>query len=151
MSEELGDTTATGGVMTADGMICDENTEDCYMPSAKQFAGAHFTLWFFCWINAATLIVYWFVWFKPEMDADAANTAVLARNWWWMDWAWPWIVYGHVGLYGFPTFFGIFTWFGVKFFDVIYEFWFKVFIMYFGTLLHFFGSLTLLAGCGFWI
>lgn len=129
---------------------CDPNTEDCFLPRASKFAAAHFFNWFLCWINAATLIIYWYVFFKPEMDADAASTTTLNTNFFWMQLAWPVTVWGHVGLYGVPTFFGIFTWFGVKFFDEIYKFWMQYFVTYIGTIMHWFGIIGFLAGAAFW-
>ena len=65
--------------------------------------------------------------------------------------AWPLIVWGHIGLYGFPAFWGIFSWFGIGFFDVVYEFWMDAMINYFGTIMHFIASLGFLAGSGFWV
>ena len=132
---------------------CDPELDpDCFAPPmAKHYAGAHFALWFLCVINSVTPILYWYVWFKPEMDADPANTAILDRNWWWMGAAWPMIVWGHIGLWGFPAFWGLFTWFGVKFFDKVYQFWMVSFVNYIGTIMHFLASLAFLAGAGFWI
>ena len=147
----MSDEVATNSTVTEEGLECDPNVEDCYLPRASQFAAAHFFNWFLCWINAATLIIYWFVWFKPEQDANTAATTILNTNFWWMQLAWPMTVYGHAGLYGVPTFFGIFTWFGVKFFDEIYRFWMHYIVTYLGTLMHWFAIIGFLAGAAFWV
>ena len=134
-----------------DGFECDPNIEECGLPEASSFAAAHFFLWFLTWINSAGPITYWFVWLKKEIDDDSANKAILERNWWWMDTAWPMVVWGHIGLYGVPAFFGIFTWFGVKFFDGLYKFWMTGMVNYVGTIMHFLAMLAFFAGAGFWI
>ena len=129
--------------------------EDCIppiegIPQAKSFIAAHFMLWFLTLINAAGPIVYWFVWMKPALDGNATAKALLEKNFWWMEMAWPLIVWGHVGLYGFPAFWGIFAWFGIKFFDKVYKFWMDAMMNYIGTIMHFIASLGFLAGSGFW-
>ena len=111
----------------------------------------HFFLWFLTWINAGVPILMWYLYVKPLIDAKPVDKARLDTNFWWMDLAWPMIVWGHVGLYGFPVFWGIFSWFGIGFFDVVYQFWMDAMINYFGTIMHFMASLGFLAGSGFWV
>ena len=131
---------------------CDPNDPDCeQLPKAKQFAAAHFFLWLFTVLNGGAPIIYWFFFFKKEIDADAVSKPILYRNWWWMETAWPMIIWGHVGLYGFAAFWGLFTWFGVKFFDVVYSFWMTAMVNYIGTIMAFAACLSFLAGAGFWV
>ena len=132
-------------------MSCDPNTQDCFMPSASSYAAAHFFLWFLTWINGAFPAVFWWLYFKPDLDDDPTSKAILERNWWWFDTAWPLVIWGHMGMYGIPAFLGLFTWFGVKFFDAIFEFWMSAMMNYVGTIMHFLGMLSFLAGAGFWV
>ena len=102
-------------------------------------------------INAGAPIIYWFIWLKPEIEADAGKLVVLEKNWWWFGFSWPMIIWGHVGIYGFPAFWGILTWIGNKGLNKIYEGYMDFFLNYIGTIMHFLASLGFLAGSGFWI
>lgn len=140
-----------------DYLLCDPELDgECpppegLIPMSKDFIAGHFFLWFLTMINAAGPIVYWYVWMKPSLDGNASATARLETNFWWMEMAWPLIVWGHVGLYGFPAFWGIFAWFGIGFFDKVYKFWMDAMMNYFGTFMHFIACLGFLAGSGFWV
>ena len=129
---------------------CDPTTENCDGPDTSQYILPHFFLWFITIINAAVPIIYWFVSFKPELDANLWGKAVLEKNFWWMEFAWPIIVFGHAGLYGVAAFFGIWSWARTKFFNLIYEFWIERLVLYVGTPMHFFACLGFLAGAAFW-
>ena len=135
----------------SDDTVCDPNIENCDLPEPKDFVVAHFFLWFLTFINGSFPILYKYLFFDPELDDNPNDKVILERNWWWFDTAIPMVVWGHIGIYGFPAFFGLFTWFGVKFFDKIYEFWMTAMMSYVGTLMHFMASLAFLAGVFFWV
>ena len=136
---------------STDGFECDPTIQDCELPNKKDYVVAHFFMWFLTFINGAGPILYWFFGFKKEIDKDAANKAILERNWWWFDTAWPMVVWGHVVMYGFAAFLGFFTWIGSKGLDNLYKWWVTTFLNYFGTLMHFWASLSFVAGAGFWV
>ena len=117
----------------------------------NQFIVGYFFLWFLSIINSVTPIIMWFFYIKPMIDAKPTESVRLDTNFWWMSMAWPLVIWGHVGLYGFPAFWGIFSWFGIGFFDLVYVFWMDSMINYFGTIMHFIASLGFLAGSGFWV
>lgn len=131
---------------------CELYPEDpiCMALDPSQHVAAHFFLWFNTLINAGAPIIYWFIWFEPELAGSPANKAVLDTNWWWFGWAWPMMVYGHVGLYGLPFLLGFFTWSGIKGMDKFYMAWWDFPVNYLGTIMHFMTMLGLLAGAGFW-
>ena len=134
-----------------DSFECDPNTQDCGLPSPKDYVGAHVALWILCWFNSAGPILYWFLGLKKEVDDDPANKKILERNWWWFDTAWPMLVWGHTVMYGFPAFFGFFTFMGSKGFDNLYKWWLTTFMNFFGTLMHLWAGLAFVAGTIFWI
>ena len=142
---------ADNSTATADSFECDPNIQDCGLPKKGDFVAAHFFLWFLTFINGGGPILYWYFSFKPYLDKDPANKAILERNWWWFDTAWPMVVWGHTAMYGMPAFLGFFTWIGSKGLDGLYKWWLTTFMNYFGTIMHFLACLSFIAGAGFWV
>ena len=134
-----------------DGFECDPTIQDCALPDKRDFLPAHFMLWFLTMINGCFPILYWYLGLKKEVDKDAANKAILERNWWWFDTAIPLVVWGHLGLYGMAFFLGFFTFMGSKGMNNFYKWWMTTFVNYFGTLMHFYACLAFLAGAMFWV
>ena len=127
------------------------NTEDCFLPEASNYAASHFFLWYLTWVNASMPALFWFLFFKIDVDSDPVSKAILERNFWWFDTAWPLVIWGHIATYAPAAFLGFFSWFGVPMFDSIYEFWITTAMNYLGTIVHFVGSLSFLIGAWFWV
>ena len=129
-----------------------EPAEEVEVETAKQYLAATIFLEILLLTNSITPVMYWFFMLKPDMDADPAGKAVFERNWWWFGAGWYMVVWGMLGLYGFPAFIGLFfIWSGIKFFDKLFQFWMTVFVNYIGSIMHFFMLITFMAGSCWWV
>ena len=84
------------------------------------------------------------------VEADAANAAILARNWSWKQ-GWSLMNLGWTIFYGLAGFLGFFTWFGVKGLDNMWTFYMNSMVNYLGTLIHFFTILAFCMASAWWI